>query len=253
MTRQSSRLNNQTELPDREIYTVSTIGFIGAGLIGATVARLSVQAGHDVVLSNSRDPKTLLPIVAALGGRARAATPAEAAEAGDIVVVTVPLGALDSVPVEQLAGKTVIDTSNYYWQRDGHIDVLDAREITTSQILQDRAPEAHVVKAFNNINFAHLGELARPHGAADRTSLIIAGDDDDAKAEVSRFLDSIGYGTVDAGVLSEGWRFDNGEPAYGRPYISPDATPTSLFDMGPGRAATEDELRAALAAADRSI
>lgn len=142
---------------------MSTIGFIGAGLIGSTVARLSVQAGHNVVLSNSRDPKTLLPIVAALGPRARAATREEAAEAGDIVVVTVPLGALDDIPVEPLKGKTVIDTSNYYEQRDGFIDKLDKRQITTSQILQDRVPEAKVVKAFNNINFAQpVTVSARP-------------------------------------------------------------------------------------------
>ncbi|HJF11957.1 NADPH-dependent F420 reductase [Corynebacterium falsenii] len=230
---------------------MSTIGFIGAGLIGSTVARLSVQAGHNVVLSNSRDPKTLLPIVAALGPRARAATREEAAEAGDIVVVTVPLGALDDIPVEPLKGKTVIDTSNYYEQRDGFIDKLDKRQITTSQILQDRVPEAKVVKAFNNINFAHLGELARPAGDGQRTSLVIAGNDAEAKKQVSEFLDSIGYGTYDAGDLSEGWRFDNGQPAYGKPYIQPGTNPTSLLDMGPGHPATEDELRDALEAADR--
>lgn len=230
---------------------MSTVGFIGAGLIGATVARLSVLAGHDVVLSNSRDPKTLLPLAAALGPKARVDTPEGAATAGDIVVVTIPLGALTEVPVAPLAGKTVIDTSNYYWQRDGHIDVLDAREITTSQILQDHLPDTHVVKGFNNINFAHLGELARPTGDAARTSLVIAGDDDAAKQDVASFLDSLGYGTLDAGVLAEGWRFDNGEPAYGRPYISPDATPTSIYDMGPGKAASDEELREALAAAER--
>ncbi|WP_420098887.1 NADPH-dependent F420 reductase [Corynebacterium sp.] len=231
---------------------MSTVGFIGAGLIGATVARLAVQAGHDVVLSNSRDPKTLLPLAAALGPRARVDTPDGAASAGDTVVVTVPLGALNDIPVAPLAGKTVIDTSNYYWQRDGHIDALDDRSITTSQILQDRIPDARVVKAFNNINFAHLGELARPEGDPQRTYLLVAGDSADAKQQVASLLSSLGYGTVDAGDLAEGWRFDNGQPAYGRPYISPDASPTSLYDMGPGRPASDSELRDALASASRS-
>ena len=229
---------------------MSTIGIIGSGLIGATVARLAVQGGHQVILSNSREPRTLLPLVAALGPNARAATPAEAAEAGDIVVVSVPLGALADIPPEPLAGKTVIDTSNYYWQRDGHIDELDNREVTTSKYLQDRLPDSAVVKAFNNINFAHLGRLARPAGDPERTSLIIAGDDKDAKAEVTTFLDSLGYSTLDAGPLSEGRRFDNGQPAYGRPYLTPDANPTDILSMGSGRAATDEELRDALAAAE---
>lgn len=183
---------------------MKTIGFIGAGLIGATVARLSVQAGYNVVMSNSRDPRTLLPLTQALGPNARAATAEEAAQAGDIVVVTIPLNALKEIPTESLQGKVVIDTSNYYEQRDGFIEELASRKITTSQILQDRVPEAKVVKTFNNINFRHLGELARPADANERTSLVIAGNDESAKDEVRRFLDSIGYGTVDAGPLSEG-------------------------------------------------
>lgn len=230
---------------------MSTIGFIGAGLIGATVARLAVQGGHNVVLSNSREPRTLLPLAAALGPQARAASREEASEAADIVVVTIPLGALTDVPVEPLKGKTVIDTSNYYWQRDGHIDVLDARSITTSQILADHLPESHVVKAFNNINFKHLGLLARPAGDPERTPLVIAGDDAAAKEQVTAFLDSIGYDALDAGALAEGWRFDNGEPAYGKPYLGPDADPTNILAMGNGQAATRAELEAALAAATR--
>lgn len=229
---------------------MGTIGIIGSGLIGATVARLAVQGGHNVVVSNSRGPETLLPLVAALGPGARAATAEDAAKDGDLVVVSVPLGALADIPVEPLKGKTVIDTSNYYEQRDGLIDSLDARTITTTQILQDHLPDSHVVKAFNNINFAHLGELNRPAGDPERTSLVIAGDDAEAKAEVITFLDDIGYNSFDAGELSEGRRFDNGQPAYGRPYITPGFQPTSLLNMGPGHAATDDELREALNAAE---
>ena len=229
---------------------MSTIGIIGSGLIGATVARLAVQGGHQVVLSNSREPRTLLPLVAALGPEAVFASDIdkkmiEIARAG-----TYPISALADIPAEPLAGKTVIDTSNYYWQRDGHIDALDNREVTTSAYLQERLPESSVVKAFNNINFAHLGLLARPAGDPERTSLIIAGDDKDAKAQVTSFLDSLGYNTLDAGPLSEGRRFDNGQPAYGRPYLTPDANPTDILSMGPGRPATDEELQDALAAAE---
>ena len=141
---------------------MTTIGLIGSGNIGSTVARLAVDAGHDVVLSNSRGPETLTDLVAALGEHARAATVAEAAEAGDIVVVTIPLKNYREVPVEPLRGKVVIDTNNYYPQRDGHIAELDDESTTTSELLQAHLPESMVVKAFNNIFFGHLLELARP-------------------------------------------------------------------------------------------
>ena len=143
---------------------MTTIGLIGSGNIGSTVARLAVDAGHDVVLSNSRGPETLTDLVGELGPRARAATAAEAAAAGDIVVVTVPLKAYREVPVEPLRGKIVIDTNNYYPQRDGQIAELDDESTTSSELLQAHLPESHVVKAFNNIYFGHLGSLQRPAG-----------------------------------------------------------------------------------------
>lgn len=178
------------------------------------------------MLSNSRGPETLADLVAELGPRARAATAAEAAEAGDIVVVTVPLKAYRAVPAGPLAGKVVIATNNYYPERDGHIAELDDESTTTSELLQAHLPESHVVKGFNNIVSTHLGELGRPSGAADRSALPIAGDDADAKATVAALLDSLGYDVVDVGPLAEGWRFQRDTPAYGLPYIAepPDLT-----------------------------
>ena len=224
---------------------MTTVGLIGSGNIGSTVARLAVDAGHDVVLSNSRGPETLKDLVEELGPHARAATAAEAAEAGDVVVVTVPLKAYRDVPVAPLAGKVVIDTNNYYPERDGHFPELDDESTTSSELLQAHLPESHVVKAFNNIVAAHLGELARPAGAADRSALAIAGDDADAKATVTTLLDSLGYDTVDAGPLAEGWRFQRDTAAYGVPYI---AAPPDLTRSKPAGA---DEIRSALAAARR--
>src|SRR5690348_17363871 len=104
---------------------MTTWGFIGSGNIGSTVARLAVTAGHDAVMSNSRGPETLNGLVGELGEHARAATPAEAAQLGDVVVVTIPLKSYRDVPVDALAGKIVIDTMNYYPQRDGHVAELD--------------------------------------------------------------------------------------------------------------------------------
>ncbi len=221
----------------------TTVGFIGSGMIGGTVARLSVAPGHHVVLSNSRGPETLKDLVVELGPLAAAATGEQAAAAGDLVVVSIPLKAYDSVPVEPLAGKAVLDTSNYYPQRDGQIAELDDGSITVTGLLQRHLPDSHVVKVFNNIYYKHLLSLARKPGAADRTALPIAGDDEKAKTLVTEFLDSIGNDVVDTGSLAESWRQDAGSPVYGTPYGS-----FSDEHVTPAGSAT---IRAALAAARR--
>ncbi|GAA1892361.1 NADPH-dependent F420 reductase [Lapillicoccus jejuensis] len=229
---------------------MTTWGLIGSGHIGSTVARLAVAAGHDVVLSNSRGPETLADLVAELGPHARAATALEAAQAGDVVVVTIPLKAYESVPVEPLVGKVVIDTNNYYPQRDGQIAALDDGSTTSSELLQRHLPQSKVVKAFNNINFAHLAELARPSGADDRSALVIAGDDADAKATVTGLLDELGYDTLDAGALAEGRRFEPNTPAYGAPYFDPSANASQADPakgiMPPSSPTSADDLRRAL-------
>jgi predicted dinucleotide-binding enzyme len=194
---------------------MTTIGFIGSGHIGGTVARLAVAAGYDVVLSNSRGPETLTDLVAELGPNASAGTSFEAAEKGDIVVVTIPLRAYRDVPVEPLAGKIVIDTNNYYWQRDGHFPELDDESTTSAALLQDHLPESKVVKAFNHIQFSELASQGRPAGTPNRRALVIAGDDDAAKATVTELLDEFGYDVVDGGTLADSWRFEPDHPAYG--------------------------------------
>lgn len=194
---------------------VSTIGLIGAGHIGSQVARLAVRAGHKVVISNSRGPQTLAGLVAELGPLARAADPIEAARQGDVVVVTIPLKNYRSVPVEPLAGKVVIDTNNYYPDRDGRIPELDNESTTTSELLQAHLPGAKVVKAFNHIYASQLTTDGRPSGTPDRRALVIAGDDQAAKTTVTKLLDEFGFDTVDAGPLRESWRIQRDTPGYG--------------------------------------
>ena len=194
---------------------MKTIGLIGAGHIGSQVARLAVTHGYDVVISNSRGPETLSGLVSELGPHARAATVLEAATAGDIVVVTIPLKNYRSVPVEPLAGKTVIDTNNYYPQRDGNIPELDNESTTTSELMQAHLPTSKVVKAFNHIYAAQMTTDGRPPGTKNRRALVIAGDDPAAKAMVTQLLDDFGFDTVDAGPLKEGWRIQRDTPGYG--------------------------------------
>ena len=193
---------------------MTTIGFIGAGHIGSQVARAAVAHGYDVVLSNSRGPETLTDLIAELGPAARAATPAEAASAGDFVVVTVPLKAYEQVPVAELAGKVVIDTNNYYWERDGRIPVLDAGEATVSGLLQDHLPESRVAKGFNHIKSADITTDGTPAGSPDRRALATSSDFDDAAALVTNLYDEFGFDTVNVGPLAESWRVERDQPAY---------------------------------------
>lgn len=219
---------------------MSTIGLIGSGHIGSTVARLALAGGHQVVLSNSRGPASLAELVADLGAGARADTVEGAASAGDLVVVTIPLHAIETLPADAFAGKIVLDTNNYYPARDGRIAELDDESTTTSELLQRQLPDARVVKVFNNIIASHLGALARATGSSDRSALAIAGDDAEAKQQVTAFLDSIGYDALDVGPLSEGWRYQRDTAAYCVPYF------TSPDEAGPGTPAGADVLQRAL-------
>lgn len=193
---------------------MTTLGIIGAGHIGSQVARLAIANGYDVVIANSRGPETLADLVAELGPNARAATAEDAAAAADVAVVTVPLRAIDDLPAEQLAGKIVLDTNNYYFERDGHIDALDKGETTTSELVQRALPNSRIAKAFNHIFASEITSDGTPAGTPNRRALATAGDDAEAVAFVTRFYDEAGFDTVNVGPLSESWRVERDRPAY---------------------------------------
>jgi predicted dinucleotide-binding enzyme len=193
---------------------MSTFGIIGAGNIGSQLARALTQRGYDVVIANSRGPETLEGLVAELGPYARAASAQEAAEAADVAVVTVPMRAYSAVPVEPLAGKIVLDTNNYYWERDGHIPEIDRGEATSSGLLQAHLPESQVVKAFNHITSSDITTTGSPAGTPNRRALGTASDHPEAIEFVTRLYDELGFDTVSAGPLSESWRLERDRPAY---------------------------------------
>lgn len=194
---------------------MTTIGLIGAGNIGSQLARSAVANGYDVVVSNSRGPETLTDLVAELGDRATAGTAEEAATAADVVIVTIPLENIGQIPVTPLAGKIVIDTNNYYPQRDGSIAGLDDETTTTAELLQAHLPKSTVVKAFNHIYAKDITADASATGTENRRALVIAGDDSAAKTRVAELIDQFGFDAVDAGALSEGWRIQRDTPGYG--------------------------------------
>jgi len=178
------------------------IGIIGSGMIGATTARLFVQAGHEVAISNSRGPESLSGLVQELGPKARATSVEESAAFGELVLVAVPLKAYVSLPRAQLSGKIVIDAMNYYPQRDG---ALDFQARSSSEFVAQHLPGARVVKTFNTMYFKPLGEQGKPGAPLEeRLVLFLAGDDAEAKQTVSRLIDQIGFTPVDTGTLATG-------------------------------------------------
>jgi predicted dinucleotide-binding enzyme len=183
---------------------MTVIGFIGSGNIGQVLARQVIAAGYDVVMSNSRRAETLAALVAALGPKARAATSDQAAAAGDLVIVAIPFRNVAQVPVQPLAGKVVIDPSNYYPPRDGHIAIIDNGEKASSEVLAAHLPTSKVVKAFNAIMAAQIAEHATPAGTPHRRAIPIAGDDEQAKSIVAALIDQIGFDSVDVGRLVDG-------------------------------------------------
>ncbi|MEW2570642.1 NAD(P)-binding domain-containing protein [Streptomyces sp. NPDC047070] len=195
----------------------STIGIIGSGLVGGSVARLAVAAGHNVVLSNSRGPESLTELVQELGPLARAATVDEAIAAGDIIALPVPLASFEALPTDKLAGKVVLDQTNYYPEFWRNAE-LDAGRLTSSELVQRHLKDSLVVKGLHNLDWNHMYSNARPKGDPDRTTMPIAGDDATAKHAVTRFLEAVGYDVVDTGSLAESWRIEPGTPLYFWPY-----------------------------------
>ncbi|REE19045.1 hypothetical protein B0G71_2117 [Paraburkholderia sp. BL27I4N3] len=188
------------------------IGILGAGFIGRAMATLAKQNGHEVMISNSRDPRTLISTAAALG--CAVGTAQEAASFGEVVVVAVPFSSIGALPAAALDGKIVIDTCNHYPERDGEIEALASHATTTSQLLAAALPGARVVKAFNAILARDLEtDGSAPH-TAKRRALPFAGDDESAKRVVSELLDQFGFDPVDAGALADSWRFERAKPVY---------------------------------------
>ena len=207
---------------------MTTVGIIGAGHIGSALAEGLARRGYDVVIANSRGPETLDDLVGRLSadaggsgasGSVRAATAVDAAQAADWAIVTVPLKALADVPVEPLAGKIVLDTNNYYWERDGRIAALDEKRATTTGLTQTHLTSSRVVKAFNHIPAANspaadILTTGSPAGTPDRRALAIASDHADAAALAAEVYDAFGFDTVDIGSVGESWRVERDQPAY---------------------------------------
>jgi 8-hydroxy-5-deazaflavin:NADPH oxidoreductase len=200
------------------------VGIIGSGHIGATAARLFVDAGHEVAIANSRGPESLAALVDELGERARAATVEDAESFGELVLVAIPFGRYTELPAEPLRDTIVVDAMNYYPERDGSFPDLDAGRTTSTELLGAHLPGARLVKAFNTMYWKTMGERGTREAEGDRLALFIAGDDADAKQTVAALIEEIGLTPVDTGGLAEGGRRQQpGSPIYNKPMTAREA------------------------------
>ncbi|MEU2732821.1 NAD(P)-binding domain-containing protein [Streptomyces griseoviridis] len=192
------------------------IGIIGAGNIGGNLTRRLTALGHDVSVANSRGPQTLTALAEETGATPVPVT--EAARGAEVVVVTVPLKSVPDLPSGVLDGAAdqvaVIDTGNYYPQRDGRIAGIEDDGLTESRWTEQHLGHA-VIKAFNGTYAQDILDRHRPAGAADRIALPVAGDDETAKRTVRALIDELGFDTVDAGGIDDSWRQQPDSPVYG--------------------------------------
>jgi 8-hydroxy-5-deazaflavin:NADPH oxidoreductase len=193
---------------------MTTICILGTGHVGSSLAQAAVDHDYDVVLANTQGPDSLAGLVQRLGRRARAASPAEAAAAGDLAIVAIPITTRDLLPVEPLAGKVVIATTNYFPKRDGPIAESDDGTTTVPGLLQEHLPRSRVVRAFNMIDAADMSKDGHPAGDPKRRAIALAGDDAGAKELVAGLIDTFGFDPVDIGGFADAWRVDPGQPAF---------------------------------------
>jgi 8-hydroxy-5-deazaflavin:NADPH oxidoreductase len=194
------------------------IGIIGSGNIGGTAAKLFVNAGHDVAISNSRGPESLTSFVNSVGPNIKAKSVEDAIKFGDVILLAIPWRKRQSLisTSEFFDSKIVIDAMNPYSER---FEVIDLGNSTSSEEVLKIIPSSRLIKAFNTIYYEHLSTKGNPDASKeDRFAIFVAGDDLEAKATVSKLIEDIGFAPIDTGSLKEGGRKQQpGSPIYNNP------------------------------------
>jgi predicted dinucleotide-binding enzyme len=205
------------------------IGIIGSGNIGGTAARLFTKAGHEVAIANSRGPDSLEGLVSELGNHARAATPEEAVDFGDVVLLAMPWRLREELPdAQRFYGKVTIDAMNPYTET---FEIMDLEPSSPSEEVEKQLKGARLVKAFNHLGAGDLASAGKPGGDGDRYVMFVAGDDEKAKQAVSRLIDDIGFAAVDTGDLATGGRLQQAGSKVSGKLIKESEAAEALRDM----------------------
>ena len=192
-----------------------TIAILGAGKLGITLAQLALKAGYAVFIAGSGAADKIRLSVNVLAPGAQAVTSREAIAKSDIVVLALPLGNYRTLSADALRGKLVIDAMNYWWEVDGDDEALRNPATSTSEMVQDFLPGAHVVKALSHMGYHHLRDDTRPAGASDRKAVAIASDNPDDAERVAQLVSDLGFDPVVAGNLHIGKQFEPGGAIFG--------------------------------------
>lgn len=192
-----------------------TIGIVGAGKLGTTLAQLALKAGYTVYISGSGDPGKIKLTIDVLTPGAKAATTQEVAIKSDVIILALPLSKYTSLPKHLFAGKLVIDAMNYWWEVDGHDERLKNPPKSSSEMVQDFLSEARVVKALSHMGYHHLFDEAAAARAPDRKAIAIAGNNQADVATVSNIVDDFGFDPLVIGGLEKGKKIEPGTPAFG--------------------------------------
>lgn len=208
------------------------IGILGTGHIGKTLVQKLSAAGHDVKVANSRGPDSIEADVLSFG--ARAVTAEDAVADVDVVILSIPLCKIPSIRalIAGVPAQTkIIDTSNYYPQRDGRIDAIEAGQVESLWVTEQLGRP--VVKAWNAIGSDSLARRAMPSGTSGRIAIPVAGDSLADLGVATALVEQTGLDAVSAGALADSWRQQPGAPCY--------CTDLTREEMGPALAAAERE------------
>ena len=198
---------------------IHTVGIIGAGKLGTTLARHLLDAGYDVMISGSGGIERLGLVVEVMLPGARPAVTADVIADSDLIILSLPLGRLPELPGDAFAGRLVVDAMNYWEPVDGYLEAFANRPGTSSELVAAMLPGARVVKAFSHLGYHDIDGLACPSGDPRRVGLAVAGDDPADVATVAAVIDRIGFDPVPIGTLAESGILDPGQPLFGRPVI----------------------------------
>ncbi|MFT4186117.1 MAG: NAD(P)-binding domain-containing protein [Micrococcaceae bacterium] len=194
---------------------IKTIGILGAGKLGITLAELALKAGYQVHIAGSDDPAKIALTVEVLAPGAIATTSKEVCQKSDVIILALPLSKYKQLPRKELAGKLVIDAMNYWWEVDGKREDILPNDLSTSEAVQEYLSSAHMVKAFNHMGYHDLHDEARPAGAAGQKAIAIAGNDELDVETVARLIDNFGFDPLVIGDLASGKKLETGTKAFG--------------------------------------